>query len=443
MNRKPILMTAAVVAALALTGCSSGGSVAKPGGAAKPAPGAAVFDFGETPITDVTTSNSWVVQLPASLLSAMGAEADGLLFTTAVVKSEPVQSNNMCAVRITPDYKDFEAATQLLKAEPLTREEAEVVAAESYDDYFDRSLMWLADGTTTTEWAPAAETKEQFVAALEAGPSPQEDPLKYWDALGSFTRNSDELTIQQRTLYFAANQSCHAQFGHGDFGSGEYIDGKHYDCGRQLTEESITMRDPEGSGYISMVVSGGLSVENGIIQLIGEDGVNQAFTSTGLIPATWTEAFENFSTASRAEYIAKAMNEWDHTGQDIYSKHDAKPGVAAARILGLRSQSVAPMAEFDSANPKQGTYLADDFSEAIEVVPCAQSAYDTEGAATLGFRLVASTTTTYDGARWTTSELYTPVAGVELPTMLDGSITVGGEVDGWTLDANGSWLNRD
>lgn len=103
---------------------------------------------------------------------------------------------------------------------------------------------------------------------------------------------------------------------------------------------------------------------------------------------------------------------------------------AVATLLGQNSSDTAPIDEFDPNAPEEGTFVAADHSSAVVVGHCAASATDPDNAIEVGLGSVDS-----DGEA-------SSIAEVQLSVMVDGTIGVAGEVDGYMRDANDSWIKN-
>lgn len=103
-------------------------------------------------------------------------------------------------------------------------------------------------------------------------------------------------------------------------------------------------------------------------------------------------------------------------------------GRGASPGLAEQYHDVAPASDLDDSDLKPGTYVSDDFKTMTVVDDCAASATDPDNAVELEL-----TKANEDGKLDT-------LAKMQLSVMTDGTIGVGGEVDGYTRDANDNWI---
>lgn len=91
---------------------------------------------------------------------------------------------------------------------------------------------------------------------------------------------------------------------------------------------------------------------------------------------------------------------------------------------------VYPASDLDDSAPEPGTYVSPDYSTMTVVDDCAASATDPDNAVELEL-----TKADEDGKLDTLAKL-------QLSTMTDGTIGVGGEVEDYTRDANDNWIAK-
>lgn len=103
---------------------------------------------------------------------------------------------------------------------------------------------------------------------------------------------------------------------------------------------------------------------------------------------------------------------------------------AVATLLGQDSSDAASIDEFDPNAPAEGTFVAADHSSAIVVGDCAASATDPDNAFEVGLGSVDS-----DGEA-------SSIAEVQLSVMVDGTVGVAGEVEGYMRDSNDDWIRN-
>lgn len=139
-------------------------------------------------------------------------------------------------------------------------------------------------------------------------------------------------------------------------------------------------------------------------------------------PRTIEEAFENIQAAGDAEQAGRV----DESDAEIAEAEDAPKHQNLTRRLHLGNESSEADA-LDTSSPERGVYVSDDLKTLTIVGQCALSAFSPDEATRLEF-------TTQDG------EHFSRFATVDVSLMTDGTIGVGGQVDDYTLDANGNWV---
>ncbi|MFD6176791.1 MULTISPECIES: hypothetical protein [unclassified Isoptericola] len=156
-------------------------------------------------------------------------------------------------------------------------------------------------------------------------------------------------------------------------------------------------------------------------------GLRSQLVHIGLVGSDMGDLYEEGDTG--AELVAKGISSAEESAAEHARKVTATP--VADRIapaLDL-AETGAPASELDDAAPEDGVYVTDDGSTVTVVGDCAADPFDPDEAVELEIPA-----TDDDGD-------LTSFAEVQLTTMTDGTVWVGGSVDDYIRDANGDWIS--
>lgn len=389
MNRKPILIAAALAATLALAGCSSGGGSAK----------SEAFDFtggGSDGFYDVERAKSIKVELPEGLLQAAGPEADALLFTSATATSVELDSPQYCAFEVVPDFKDPKAAADALTDVGFD-DAAETAAAEAKaQERFDRGLR--------NSFGP--DSAEAVLSQLQAGPSPQEDPWLYLLTItGLYAALPDEVPTEERASLGLPDMN----------GVAVAIVDK---CVAQKGEDSCSL-----FGEPDLATS---------YEALGAEEANSVAIATGEVPANWDFVAPALDVVFE-QYVEQQMN---NAGAKLEKLESVPAPEQAAKRLGMPTDNAVMVSELNASAPEPGTYFTDDFLKATIVQNCAMNDMDTSDAG--GFAFSIPVVEENNG-----ETDWEPLAQVTFTPMADRTLGIGtGWVEGYAVDSNGTWLKR-